>query len=292
MISSMTGFGSGRSCGGDAEFSVELRSVNHKFCDVKLRMPFELSPLEGELVRFIKERIARGSIDVSIKRPKAASEGISLVVNQKLAADYLEAANALAASLGVQPVADIRSLLSVDGVIVKETQPLDLDALKVPLFAALSQAIDALKNMRRREGEALRDDLLGRLKFIQERVAVIKTLTPQTVESYRQRLDERIAELTKGIPLDPQRLAQEVALFADKVDVAEETTRLDTHLRAFEGMLRSDEAVGRKMDFLIQEINREVNTIGSKSQSTDVASLVIELKAEIERVREQVQNIE
>ena len=292
MISSMTGFGSGRSCAGDAEFSVELRSVNHKFCDVKLRMPFELNPLEGELVRFIKERIPRGTIDVTIKRPKTTADGVALVVNHKLAADYLEAANGLAASLGLPPISDIRALLCVDGIIVKETQPLDLDALKEPLYAALSQAIDALKTMRRKEGEALRDDLLRRLAFIQERVSVIKTLTPQTVESYRQRLDERIADLTRGIPLDPQRLAQEVALFADKVDVAEETTRLDTHLRAFEGMLRADEAVGRKMDFLIQEINREVNTIGSKSQSTDVAAIVIELKAEIERIREQVQNIE
>lgn len=292
MISSMTGFGSGRSCEGDAEFSVELRSVNHKFCDVKVRMPFELAPLEGELVRFIKERVSRGTIDVSIKRPKLSAEGVSLVVNPKLAADYLEAANALAASLGLTPLSDIRSLISVEGIIVKETPPLDLDALKPPLFAALSQAIEALKAMRLKEGEALRDDLLKRLAFIRKRVALIKTLTPQTVESYRQRLDERIADLTRGIALEPQRLAQEVALFADKVDVAEETTRLDTHLRAFEGMLRSDEAVGRKMDFLIQEINREVNTIGSKSQSADVAAVVIELKAEIERIREQVQNIE
>lgn len=292
MISSMTGFGSGRSGEGDAEFLVELRSVNHKYVDAKVRMPFELSPLESEFVRRIKESIHRGSIDVSVKRAKTSGPSVSLVVNEDLARSYLSLANGLAEKLGLKPLEDVRQVLCMDGVVTKDAPPLDLEALKVPLFAALDAALAALKAMRLREGEALRNDLLARLDFIRSKVSVIRAQTPRTVEHYRQRLDERIAELTKGIPLDPQRLAQEVALFTDKVDVAEETTRLDTHLKAFDSMLRADTAVGRKMDFLIQEINREVNTIGSKSQSSEIAAIVIDLKAEIERIREQVQNIE
>lgn len=292
MISSMTGFGAGHSRSGESEFSIELRAVNHKFCEVKLRMPFELNALESELVRHIRERVARGAIEVSIKRPKATRSNVSLVVDHRLARDYLAAISDLSRELSVKGEIDIRALAQVEGVVSFETQPVDLDVLRADLFAALDEALDALQAMRRREGEALRSDLERRLAFIRRQVSEVRLLTPRTIERYRQRLDERIAELTRGMALDPQRLAQEVALFADRVDIAEELTRLDVHLNAFDKLLSGGGPVGRRMDFLIQEINREVNTIGSKSQSADVAQNVVSLKAEIERIREQIQNIE
>lgn len=292
MISSMTGFGAGRSRSDESEFSIELRAVNHKFCEVKLRMPFELNALESELVRHIKGRIARGAVEVSIKRPKAARSNVSLVIDRKLARDYLAATAELAQDLSLKGEIDLCALTQVEGVVSFETQPIDLDAVRSVLFAALDQALDTLQAMRQREGEALRSDLKQRLEFIRDQVSEVRLLTPRTIDRYRQRLDERIVELTRGMALDPQRLAQEVALFADRVDVTEELTRLDVHLDAFGKLLDGDGPVGRRMDFLIQEINREVNTIGSKSQSADVAQNVVSLKAEIERIREQIQNIE
>ncbi|MDR0965043.1 MAG: YicC family protein [Myxococcales bacterium] len=292
MISSMTGFGAGRSLEGEGEFSVEARSVNHKFCEVRVRMPHELNALETELVRHIKDRVCRGAIDVSIKRPKAARTHVSLVVDRNLARDYLAVTSALAREFSLKGEIDLRALAQVEGIVNFESQPIDLKALRAPLFAALDEALDALQAMRRREGDALRVDLRQRLGVIREQVSAVAQLTPQTIERYRQRLDDRLAELTREMVIDPQRLAQEVALFADRVDVAEELTRLDAHLRAFDKLLDGDGAVGRRMDFLLQEINREVNTIGSKSQSVDIAQIVVSLKAEIERVREQIQNIE
>lgn len=292
MISSMTGFGAGHARSDESEFSIEMRAVNHKFCEVKCRMPFELNSLEAELTKHIKGRVSRGSIEVSIKRPKATRTNVSLVVDRKLARDYLAATAELAREFSLKGEIDLCALAQVEGVVSFEAQPLDLDALREVLFAALDEAIDGLLAMRLREGEALRDDLARRLSFIREKVGEVRRLTPQTVERYRQRLDERIAELTRGLVIDPQRLAQEVALFADRVDVAEELTRLDVHLNAFDKLLAGDGPVGRRMDFLVQEINREVNTIGSKSQSAEVAQDVVALKAEIERIREQIQNIE
>ena len=292
MISSMTGFGVGHSGTDDAEFTVELRSVNHKASDIKVRIPYDLSLLEGDLVKRVKERVQRGSVDVVVKRPKSTGTGpVALSINTQLAEEYLSTAWRLADVLGLERKMDLRSVLSFDGVLLRETIPPNLEELRKPLFEALDQALDALVLMRRNEGAALEEDLRRRLAYIQERVNKVRELSPQTVENYRRRLDERIAELTKGISLDPQRLAQEVAVFADRVDVAEEVTRLDTHLKAFDGMLSQSGAIGRSMDFLIQEINRETNTIGSKSQSADIAALVVEMKAEIERIREQVQNI-
>ncbi len=292
MISSMTGFGAGHVRSAEGEFSVELRAVNHKYCDIKIRMPFELNALEAELVRHIKERVVRGAVEVSIKRPRATRANVSLVVDRRLARDYLSATSDLAREFSLKGEIDISALSQVEGIVSFEAQPIDLDVQRAALFAAFNEAIAALLSMRQREGEALRGDLERRLAFIRAQVDEVRLLTPQTIERYRQRLEERIAELTRGMSIDPQRLAQEVALFADRVDVAEELTRLGAHLDAFGKLLEGDGAVGRRMDFLIQEINREVNTIGSKSQSAEIAQIVVALKAEIERIREQIQNIE
>ena len=293
MIRSMTGFGKAeKNCDTPhCRISVEVVSVNRKQLDLRLNLPRELAAMEPELRSKVAKKIGRGSVSVKINCDFHGGE-TTASVNIPLLRSLVEAAAKVRDEFEPDGAIDVAGLMRIPGVI----DELDIDSCSDELSAAvgvaLDEALDALQAMRRREGEALRLDLRQRLDFIRGQVAGVRQLTPQTVEHYRQRLDERVAELTRGMAIEPQRLAQEVALFADRVDVTEELTRLDTHLTAFGGLLDGDAAVGRRMDFLIQEINREVNTIGSKSQSAEVAQIVIALKAEIERIREQIQNIE
>jgi uncharacterized protein (TIGR00255 family) len=291
MIRSMTGFGAGRGTASGEDVELEVRSVNHKFCEVKVRMPRELGALEHEVVRAVKERLARGGIEVTVRRT-AAGGGLAPKVDVALAESYARAFAEIQARLGLPGAVTVADVLSAEGVVRLEERAVDLQAVAAALHAALAGALGALVAMRAREGEALARDLGARLDLVERLVARVHELSPQLVEQYRARLAERIAELTRGVALDPARLAQEVALFADRSDVAEEITRLGSHLAQVRALLALAEPAGRKLDFLVQEMHREVNTIGSKSQSAEVAGIVVSLKAEVERMREQVQNVE
>jgi uncharacterized protein (TIGR00255 family) len=291
MIRSMTGFGAGRGAAAGEELDVEVRSVNHKFCEVKVRLPREYAALEIEAAKLVKERLARGGVDVSIRRGAGAG-ALAPRVDVQLAEAYARAFAELQARLGLGTGATLADILSADGVVRLEERDVDLDAARSALRSALTAALDALVEMRAREGAALARDLSARLDTIQTLAARVAELAPHAVEHHRARLEERIAELSRGIPLDPARLAQEVALLADRSDVAEELTRLASHVAQVRALLASDEPAGRKLDFLVQEMHREVNTTGSKSQSADIAAVVVALKAEVERMREQVQNVE
>jgi uncharacterized protein (TIGR00255 family) len=291
MIRSMTGFGAGRGASGGEELDVEVRSVNHKFCEVKVRLPRELSALEVEVAKLVKERLARGGVDVGVRRAAGAG-GLAPRVDVALAESYARAFAEIQARLGLPGHVALADVLAAEGVVRLDERLLDLDAAREAARRGLSTALDALVAMRAREGEALARDLAARLDTVEALVARVASLAPQTVEHHRARLAERIAELTRGVPLDAGRLAQEVALFADRTDVAEEMTRLASHVAQVRSLLRSAEPAGRKLDFLVQEMHREVNTIGSKSQSAEIAACVVDLKAEIERMREQVQNVE
>jgi uncharacterized protein (TIGR00255 family) len=292
MIQSMTGFGSGRSSVKDVEIVVEIRSVNHKYAEVKARLPQELAALEADVVRQIKDTLRRGAIEVTVKRAWLGRSGLVPKVDAELAREYVVALDGLAQQLSLERDLGIAELAQVEGVVTLEARQLDLDAARDALSSAAKQALEALVAMREREGMTLAQDLLARVAVVKKGVDEIRALAPQSVDHYRQRLEERIAELSRGMALDPQRLAQEVALFADRTDIAEELTRLGSHLEQLEGLIHASEPAGRRMDFLVQEINREVNTIGSKSQAAEIAQRVVALKAEIERIREQVQNIE
>lgn len=291
MIRSMTGFGAGRGTAPGEDVEVEVRSVNHKFCEVKVRMPRELGAVEHELVRTVKERLARGGVEVTVRRT-AAGAGLAPRVDVALAESYARAFAEIQARLGLPGAVTLADVLAAEGVVRLEERAVDLDAASSALRAGLAAALDALVEMRAREGAALARDLSARLELIERLVARVAELSPQLVEQYRARLDERIAELARGVALDPARLAQEVALFADRTDVAEEITRLGSHVAQVRSLLALAEPAGRKLDFLVQEMHREVNTIGSKSQSAEVAGIVVALKAEVERMREQVQNVE
>ncbi len=292
MLLSMTGFGSGTSTVGAESITVELKSVNHKFCEVKARTPRELSHLEPVIQKRVKDRLARGAIDVVVKRTPRTSTGVVPLVDLALAREYRKVFAELARSLELPDQTTVRDVASLQGVVRLEEPPTNPEDAANATEVALQAALEALGVMRAKEGEALRTDLVSRLEFVRTTVAEVKTLVPASVDEYRARLHERIAELSRGLSVDPQRLAQEVAFFAERTDVAEEMTRLASHLEQFDALIASKEPSGRKMDFLVQEMHREVNTTGSKSQHAGISSRVMALKAELERIREQVQNVE
>jgi uncharacterized protein (TIGR00255 family) len=293
VIRSMTGFGAGRAQAGGDTVAVEVRSVNGKFCDVRSHLPRELAALEPVVAKIVKSRISRGVVDVSVRRdPPGSVRGSSPQVDLRLAAAYAKALREMRSELGLAGDVTVHDLVGLEGVVGLAELALDPGAAADGVERALSAALDALEEMRRREGEALARDLSARLAAIEKGAAAIGASAPHSVEAYRDRLAARVAELSRGIAADPARLAQEVAFFADRVDVTEELTRLSSHLAQIGALIASDVPVGRRLEFLLQEVNREVNTIGSKSQNGGIAAQVVELKAELERMREQIANVE
>jgi uncharacterized protein (TIGR00255 family) len=292
MLKSMTGFGAGRARVGDEEFSVELRSLNHKFCEVKVRLPRELSALEPVVSKQVKDRLARGAVDIFVKRQTATASGTVPVIDVALAKEYARAFRELAQALGASAEITWAQVATQPGVMKLEEKGIDVESATKAVHEALEQALKALEQMRQTEGESIYADLDARLKLIEGWSREVNSLAPRAVEEYRQRLSERVAELARGVAVDPQRLAQEVAMFAERTDIAEESTRLAHHLEQFRALMASSEPAGRRMDFLVQEMHREVNTTGSKSQHAEISARVVSMKAEVERIREQVQNVE
>jgi uncharacterized protein (TIGR00255 family) len=292
MLRSMTGFGAARATVGAEELFVELRSVNAKFCEVKVRTPRELSTLEAGAAKVVRDRLSRGTIDLSVKRTGRAAGGAVPTVDVALAKEYRRALGEVARAAGLADEVTVREVALMPNVIRLEEAQVNLEDAQRALDQALAQALTALTQMREAEGKAISADLLARLALVERLVTEIGTWAPKVVEAYRDRLAERVAELTRGGTLDPQRLAQEVALLADRTDVAEELTRLSSHVAQFRTLIAAQEPSGRKMDFLVQEMHREVNTTGSKSQHVEISQRVVTLKAELERIREQVQNVE
>jgi uncharacterized protein (TIGR00255 family) len=291
MIRSMTGFGAGRGGAAGETVEAEVRSVNHKFCEVKARIPREMAPLETDLLRLVKVRLAGGGVEFTLRRT-AERATLSPRVDVELAAEYARAFEEVRERLGLSGQVSLSEVLSAAGVVTLEERAVDLDSARSAAAEALSGALDALLSMREREGAALARDLEMRLVVVEGLASRLAGLSPRSVEDYRARLHERVAELSRGLAPDPVRLATEVALFADRTDVTEELTRLSSHVAQMRGLLASADPAGRKMDFLVQEMHREANTVGSKSQSAEAASAVVSLKAEVERMREQVQNVE
>jgi uncharacterized protein (TIGR00255 family) len=229
---------------------------------------------------------------VFVKRVGAAAMASLPVVDVALALEYRRALASLAQTLSIPDTTTADEVARQPGVLRLEERSTNIEAATAALHEALDLALGALSEMRKTEGESIRADLEGRLKLISTLVREIEELAPKSVEQYRARLETRVAELARGMPVDPSRLAQEVAFFAERSDIAEELTRLGSHLDQFRALIASPEPAGRKMDFLVQEMHREVNTTGSKSQHAEIASRVVALKAELERLREQIQNVE
>jgi uncharacterized protein (TIGR00255 family) len=288
----MTGYGKGEVFTLNGSFLVEIRSVNHRYGEISVRMPRSFYAFENEVKRQAASVLKRGKIDISVQWDETAAANTAPQLDLAVARGYYDAYSRLAKELNLPQDAAPSFIMSQKGVMKEVAGAMDETELQPQLLAAVQAAVVALNDMRTREGEALAEDLLGRRRQIAEWSVLIGERTPQVVMEYRQKLKVRLELLLDGAEMDESRLAQEVALLADRSDITEELVRLSSHFNQFDEALRSYEPVGRKLDFLMQEMNREVNTIGSKSNDAGVTNLVIQIKAEMEKMREQVQNVE
>lgn len=292
MIKSMTGYGSAKgSCQG-LEISVELKSVNNRYLDCSVRLPRGFLFAEETVKARTQQHISRGKVDVFVSIDTACSDAVVVKVNQTLAAGYVEAVRALAETYELDGAMSALALSRMPDVLSIEKKDADAEAVSAAIGEITEAALEEFDQMRVREGQKLRDDIAGRLETIENYVSVIERRSPETVAEYRQRLYKKMSEVLESTAVDQQRILLEAGIFADKVAVDEETVRLRSHIAQLRGMLETGSPIGRKMDFLVQEFNRESNTIGSKCSDSDITKIVIELKSEIEKIREQVQNIE
>jgi uncharacterized protein (TIGR00255 family) len=294
MVRSMTGYGRAEAVLDDQKYIVEIKSLNHRFLEISLRLPASLSALEIEIKKKIGEPLIRGKIDVTIRRDANASAENAhyLALNLPLARNYFDLFMQLKQSLNLQDDIKLEMIAGQKDIFLPVESPQDMTTLWQGLSMVLEEALAGMMDMRRREGEILSQDLSARLDLMAQLISRIEVKAPQVVSEYQKRLTERIRELSGGLVVDEARLSQEVAIFAEKSDITEEIVRFRSHIGQFLEMLHSDEAIGRKVDFLIQEMNREVNTIGSKSSDADISRQVIEIKSELAKLREQVQNLE
>ncbi len=293
MFKSMTGFGRSELQNGDYTCKVEARSVNNRFLDVKTRLPRNFSALEFDLKKRVKSKCSRGSIDISIsfQRDEAEGSGGEIRPNLVLATQYLNAFKTVREKLELPGEIDINNILSLKDVI--QYEPLALSSgIEELITNATEAAMDQLIEMRVEEGKHLEKEILGLISDVEKEKDKIKPRQSVMVKQYRERLNERIKTLTEGTSIDPARLDQETALLADRCDITEEITRLESHLSHFRQLVQSEEPMGRKLEFLIQEFNREANTIGSKTLDVEVSRSSIEIKSALEKIREQLANIE
>ena len=292
MANSMTGFGRAGVLIDGRELTVELKSVNHRYLDLSFRMPRHISFLEDEIRRILTLRLTRGHVDVFVTYRNSREDARTAVFDAALLKAYIAAANECAEVFALKNDLTVTSALRLPDVMDVVEADEDREAVLELLRTALDKACTELTEMRRIEGERLCADLLSRLDTVLALRAKIEARAPLVVEDYKNRLKERISVILDNTEVDETRLAQEVAFFADKANIDEELVRLRSHVCAARELLENGEAVGRKMDFIVQEMNREFNTIGSKANDKDITALVIEGKAEIEKIREQVQNLE
>ena len=289
----MTAFGRGEGELGDTGVHVEIRCVNHRFRDVVMRLPKALQPLEDALRSQVAARVGRGRIEVSVQmEARGEQPDVSVELNVPLAQAYFRVYRELQERFGADSVVKAETVCQNRDVVIVRPVERDIEALGPVVRDALEQALDTVDRMRQEEGQALEQDFRSRLALIADDLTRVEERSPVVVEEVRKRLQERVAALTDGLELDEGRLAQEVALFAGRSDITEEIVRSRSHLSQFHTYLEAGEPVGRRLDFLIQELNREVNTIASKASDATISSVAVEIKAEMEKVREQVQNVE
>ncbi len=292
MIKSMTGYGSAKGSAEGFEISVELKSVNNRYLDVAARLPRGFLFAEERIKAAVQNHISRGKVDLFVTVDSSAVGDMTVKVNEPLLKGYLEAVDQIARTHGLVNDLSALSAARFPEVLSVEKKELDAEAVSAGILAVAEEALADFDLMRQREGEKLRLDVLSRLGTIDSLVAQVEEKAPETVEAYRNRLRQRMEEVLGTAGVDENRILAEAAVFADRVAVDEETVRLRSHMAQLETMINGDSPVGRKIDFLIQEFNREANTIGSKCQNSQLAHVVVDLKSEIEKIREQIQNIE
>ncbi|MBR3249367.1 MAG: YicC family protein [Clostridia bacterium] len=291
MIKSMTGFGKSNIQENLREYQVEIKSVNHKYCDVNIRMPRNISYLENEVRKAIVTKVSRGKIDVFITFDNYSEEGKSIKINKEIAKVYIDNLKELANEENIGDNIEVTDIMKLpDVLIIKNNE--EEEIIKSELIKAVEDALNKLISMREIEGKKMAQDISARIDIIENKVKEISKLSTGLIEEYVVKLEERIKELLKTEEIDKSRLAQEVVIYADKCSVQEEITRLNSHISQFRELLNRDTAIGKKIDFIIQEMNRETNTIGSKANNLEITNRVIDIKTELEDIREQIQNIE
>ena len=292
MIKSMTGYGRAVETVNGREFTVELRSVNNRYLDCSVRLPRMLSFAEDAVKQAVKTSISRGKVDVFISVRSEAGDEVQVTLNQSVVKSYLAAMHQMVDEFGVADDISVSAVSRLPEVFVIEKPQVDEDQLLADLMGVVGKALEGYDAMRCAEGEALDRDLRSRGQTILELVAQVEEGNGKTVSDYRARLEAKIREVLANTAIDESRILTEAAIFADKVAVDEETVRLRSHLKQMNTMLTTGGAMGRKLDFLLQEMNREANTIGSKCTDVNLARIVVDIKAELEKIREQTQNIE
>lgn len=292
MIKSMTGYGSATDMIKGNKVTVEIKSVNHRYNDISVKTPRTYGFLEEPVRNRLLERIARGKIDVYINMETYNDEDKEVLLNEALADGYVAALRMINERYGLKDELSAAQIARFPDVLKLDAKELDRDAFLVEFMALLDQAVNDFVSTRVREGEKLRSDVLSHVAEIKAKVEEITVQAPKIVAEYKNRLENRMREILDAVPLDEARLLNEVAIFTDRVNVNEEIVRLNSHLGEVRALMDADEPVGRRLDFVIQEMNREINTIGSKSNDLTVAQIVVTVKTEIEKIREQIQNME
>lgn len=291
-MNSMTGYGKSAAEIDGRKLTVEMRSVNHRFLDVSIKLPKYLNYLEDAVRKGVADNFQRGHFDIYINYENKRDDGVKLTLNEGVADEYLRMKKEIVDKYDVTDDFSVTAMLKTSDLVTVAAADDDEDAIAALLQAALPEAVEQMRKMRAYEGEKLRADINKKIENIEATVVEIKKLAPKTVENYRQKLRERITEALNGVEIDETRLINEVAFFSDKVSIDEEITRLTTHCQHLRKLTEIKTPVGKNMDFLVQEFNREANTIGSKCNDIGVTNFVLTLKNEIEKIREQVQNVE
>ena len=292
MIRSMTGYGRARRTINGRDVTVEVRSVNNRYLDCTVKMPRAYVFAEDGVKALVQKTVSRGKVDVFITIDSTSADATAVTVNEPLARSYAQALGRLQEMLGLHEEISAVTLAKFPDVLTVTRAEEDLESVAADIAAVTAEALTSYNDMRAVEGEKLAEDILGRLNTIEATVGKVEERSPQTVAAYRERLENKMREVLQSTAIDEGRILTEAAIFADKIAVDEETVRLRSHIAQLRAMLHGSEPVGRKLDFLIQEVNRECNTIGSKCNDLAIAQDVVNMKAEVEKIREQVQNVE
>lgn len=292
MVLSMTGFGRGKAEDDRREINAELKTINHRYLDINLRMPRSMAALEDEARKRIQQSISRGRVEAYIGYKNKAQDQITVTINEPVANAYMDAFRTLTEKFGIEDKPDLSVLTGISDIFTITEQDEDEDALRELLFSALDQALQVLMQMREKEGRFLMEDVMERSIAIGGMVDAIEERSPLVVEDYRKKLEQRLKDLLKDTDLDEARFNTEIAYFADRSNITEEIIRLRSHIEQLQHALKAGGPVGRKLDFIVQEMNREANTIGSKSLDITITNQVVKIKSEIEKIREQIQNLE
>lgn len=292
MLKSMTGYGRAQKILNGRDITVEIRSVNHRYYEYTSRIPRTYSYIDEKLKALLKTSISRGKIDVSVTINNIEGKDSEIAVNKNIAEGYVSALREIADELGLKDDLTLSNLIKLPDIFNIQKTPDDEEMVWNDVYEVTNEALEKFIDMRSVEGKLLGENIIEKADYILEMVEKVEELSPQTVENYRNRLYKKLSEVLEDKNIDDQRILTEAAVFSEKIAVDEETVRLRSHISQLKTILESDEAVGRKLDFVVQEINREVNTIGSKAQDLNVTKIVVEMKSEIEKIREQIQNIE